>query len=147
MKQRALQASGAPLRIADNGGACIPVRVPQVTQISADLAEAGWSEALQSAGLDSKQLVHWHAEGLLMYLTEQDVRKLLMEASRVSHPAQSVVCGSYDLSGFCWDSLWSPSVTSASMLRYAQRPLILKGSFDMKQQLSTCCRHADQEVC
>lgn len=87
VKQKALQANEAPMKFADNEGARIPVRASQVHQISADLAEAGWPNALQDAGLDGRQLVHWHAEGLLMYLAEQDVRNLLIEASRVGHAA------------------------------------------------------------
>lgn len=86
VKEKALKASGAPMRAADNEGATIPVNVAEVVPVVTDFEQPGWPSALRDAGFDSQQPVLWHAEGIFNYLTAATVERVLIEASQVSQP-------------------------------------------------------------
>ncbi|KAK9805049.1 hypothetical protein WJX73_006997 [Symbiochloris irregularis] len=133
VKEKILQASGAPMRSADNEGASIPVRASEVIPIVTDFEQPGWPRALQDAGFDSKQPVLWHAEGLFNYLTADAVERVLTEASQACGPGSiftaTMLCDQAlavrqhthhmqsmrDVSKSCWGAPTPPEKTKAFM--------------------------------
>jgi O-methyltransferase involved in polyketide biosynthesis len=56
-----------------------PLRAASWASLAADLGQPGWSATLRERGLDSSQPIAWMLEGLLMYLTPEQVAALLAE--------------------------------------------------------------------
>lgn len=56
-----------------------PLRAASWAILPADLSQPGWTKALVEAGLDCTQPIVWVAEGLLMYLKNDQVTALLRE--------------------------------------------------------------------
>ncbi|MGW2050987.1 class I SAM-dependent methyltransferase [Streptomyces sp. NPDC001858] len=66
---------------------------PGTTRVTVPVDLAGsWEDALKDAGLDTASATLWVVEGLLYYLPEDAVRRLLQTAVRLSGPG-SVLCG------------------------------------------------------
>lgn len=61
-----------------------PMQATSWTSLEADLGERGWSKALLDKGLDPAVPTVWIAEGLLMYLDEQEVANLFQSMADVS---------------------------------------------------------------
>jgi O-methyltransferase involved in polyketide biosynthesis len=80
-KRRQLAALGAGFDRSKAAGARHALRAASWTGLSADLGRPGVVAALVAAGFDVGQPTVWVAEGLLMYLTEQQTDDLLEEAA------------------------------------------------------------------
>ena len=89
----------------------VPGGPPQLTlaeeyaAVSADLTADDWPAALAAAGYDMKLPTVWIAEGLLYYLPEEAVLRLLRAAAAASAPGSSLLA----------------SCVNASAMRRAQR--------------------------
>ncbi|KAL4856793.1 General transcription factor IIH subunit 2 [Chlorella vulgaris] len=81
-KREQLEQLGAGF---EPGQACShPLRAASWAIMPADLSQPGWTKALIEAGLDCNQPIVWVAEGLLMYLSNDQVTALLREMAEVS---------------------------------------------------------------
>ncbi|GAB4822265.1 hypothetical protein N2152v2_009311 [Parachlorella kessleri] len=99
-KQRALQQLGVqfsrrgqPPAAAGEGKVvtAFPLKAKSWTALEADLCSPGWSQRLQAAGFDPSLPTVWVAEGLLMYLTQQEVDALLQEMAESSSQGSTLV--------------------------------------------------------
>ena len=81
-KREQLAQLGAGFHASDAAGRqqpMHPLRAASWAALAADLGQPGWSAALRERGLDSSQPIVWMLEGLLMYLTPEQVAALLAE--------------------------------------------------------------------
>ncbi|PRW60657.1 S-adenosyl-L-methionine-dependent methyltransferase [Chlorella sorokiniana] len=90
-KRRQLAQLGAALTAAAPAAHAHPLRAAAWQAVPADLGQPGWGEALQAAGLDASKPVVWVAEGLLMYLTDDQAAALLRGMAELSPPGSVLI--------------------------------------------------------
>ncbi len=95
-----------------SGGVAHPLRAASWAGVSCDLCSPGWARALCAAGFDPAQPTVWVAEGLLMYLTREEVEALLREMAGGFPPSLS-----FSLSFLCSQWKYRAPAVSAPVLR------------------------------
>lgn len=82
-KRAALQELFAALTVEENKEAWFTLKAASLKLITADLTSPDWTAALLDQGFDPAQPTVWHAEGLLNYLTADQICSVLTAACEV----------------------------------------------------------------
>ena len=77
---------------SSSGAVQYPLRAASYSSASCDLSRPQWVAALHALGFQPGARTVWIAEGLVMYITEQETRALFQACAAASGPASAMLC-------------------------------------------------------